>query len=212
MSEEIELKLSIAPADHRRFMAHPLLRQAVQRTDQMLDNQYFDTPDHALRQRGVAVRLRRQGRLRLQTIKLASSVATANGLSIRPEWEDPFRGRFDFSMIEVPEIRKWLQQPDIAERIVPLFQTRFRRVTWHLPIAERGLVLVQLDRGFVAARCGEREQREAISEIELELAGSEDAAVLTEIAGQLGQRIRLEPSDTSKSRRGYVLLDAVTGI
>ena len=124
----------------------------------------------------------------------------------------PNRGRFDFSMIEVPEIRKWLQQPDIAERIVPLFQTRFRRVTWHLPIAERGRVLVQLDRGFVAARCGEREQREAISEIELELAGSEDAAVLTEIAGQLGQRIRLEPSDTSKSRRGYVLLDAVTGI
>lgn len=210
MPQEIELKLRINPADHRRFMAHPWLRQAVRRTDQILDNHYYDTPEHALRLRGVAVRLRRQGRQRLQTIKLAPSVATAGGLSIRPEWEGPFRHRFDFSVIEVPDVRDWLQRPDIAERIGPLFQTRFRRVTWHLPIAAGGTVLVQLDRGFIAARCGERIAREDISEIELELAGSTDANALRRAAETLGSRIELIPSDISKARRGYALLAALS--
>ena len=168
--------------------------------------------DGAAQESGVAVRLRRQGRLRLQTIKLAPSVVSANGLSIRPEWEGPFRGRFDFSVIEVPELRSWLQQPGIADRIGPLFQTRFRRVTWHLPLAEGGTVLVQLDRGLVVVRCGEREQREVISEIELELSDSNNADVLSEIADELGQRIALIPSDISKARRGYALLAATAAM
>ena len=65
MSNELELKLAISPSDHRRLLAHPVLRTATNRTDQMLDNSYFDTPDLALRRRGIALRLRKLGRLRL---------------------------------------------------------------------------------------------------------------------------------------------------
>lgn len=210
MAEEIELKLQIAPADHRRLLLHPLLRTATARSDQILDNHYYDTPDQALRQHGVALRLRRQGRQRLQTIKLAPSVVSANGLSQRPEWETPYRRRFDFSVIEAPELRAWLQRPEIAGRIVPLFQTRFRRITWHLPLPAGGEVLVALDRGFVAAGTGTGERREPISEVELELAGSRDTDALRRIAAELGQRIALSPSDISKAKRGYALLAAVT--
>lgn len=211
MAEEIELKLSIDPAHHRRFLVHPLLRTASARSDQMLDNYYYDTPEHTLREHGVAVRLRKQGRQRLQTIKLAPTALGRGGLSVRPEWETPFRRQFDFTVVDVTAVRDWLLRPEITERIVPMFQTRFRRITWHLPLAEGGEVLVALDRGFVAASHGEQEQRCAISEVELELSGSRDTGALQRIADELGQRIPLKPSNVSKAKRGYALLAAVTG-
>lgn len=210
MAEEIELKLAIEPADHRRLMLHPLLRTARLRTDQMLDNRYFDTPDLALRKHGVAVRLRQQGRQRLQTIKLAPKVVPGDGLSMRPEWETPYRKQFDFTVVGVPEVRDWLLRPEICQRIGPLFQTRFRRITWHLPLTDGGEVLVALDRGFVTIGDQPDAPRTAISEVELELAGSRDARALHRIADQLRTRVTLVPSDISKARRGYDLLAAVT--
>ena len=70
---------------------------------------------------------------------------------------------------------------------------------------------MQLDRGFVSARCGQREAREDISEIELELSGTTDVEALRRTAETLGSRIELIPSDISKARRGYALLAAVGG-
>jgi inorganic triphosphatase YgiF len=210
MAEEIELKLAIDPADHRRFLAHPLLRTATARSDQILDNVYYDTPSHELRKKGVAVRLRKQGRVRLQTIKLAPSVIAGSGLSSRPEWETPFKRRFDFSVVSVASVRDWLLTPEISGRIGPMFQTRFRRITWHLPLPAGGEVLVALDRGYVAAGSGENELRSPISEVELELSGSTDTGALTRMAAELGARVLLTPSDTSKAKRGFTLLAAVT--
>lgn len=203
MSLEIELKLLLAATDTRRFMAHPCLRAAIQRSDQMLDNFYYDTPELALRRRGVALRLRKQGRLRLQTIKLAAQSVVSKGLAIRPEWETPFRRTFDFSIVEDDATRVWLQQAEIAGRIGQLFRSRFRRVTWHLPLANGGEILVALDRGEVTANGGAI----PICEVELELAGSSDIAALHSLAAELGQRVTLTPSDISKAQRGYALLD-----
>jgi adenylate cyclase len=203
LSLEIELKLLLAATDIRRFMAHPCLRAATERSDQMLDNYYYDTPELALRRRGVALRLRKQGRLRLQTIKLAAQAIVSKGLAIRAEWETPFRQTFDFSMVEDDAVRAWLQQPEIAGRIGPLFRTRFRRVTWHLPLAEGGEILVALDRGEVTGNNGVT----PICEVELELAGSSDIPALQTLAAELGQRVMLAPSDVSKAQRGYALLD-----
>lgn len=209
MAHEIELKLSLDPADALRFMRHPLLRGARARSDEMLDNWYYDTPELALRQYGVALRVRRQGRKRLQTIKLASKLLGEAGLSMRPEWETPFSGVFDFSPVAPAATRAWLQRPEIAERIAPLFQTRFRRQTWHLPLAQ-GELLIALDRGVV--RLPEPETDTApICEVELELSDSEDVAAIRTVAERLAQRVRLEPSDISKAQRGYVLLGALPG-
>lgn len=200
VAEEIELKLAIAPSDQRRFLCHPLLREARLKTDQMLDNTYFDTPELALRKRGIALRVRKQGRLRLQTVKLAGKASGA--LSIRSEWETPYRGQFDFSPIDVTEVRQWLEQPSILAQTGPLFQTRFRRVTWHIPVATGGEILVALDRGFVLA--GGR--KDAISEVELELSGSTDVDALHQLANRLSAKITLTPATLSKAQRGYDLL------
>ena len=95
MAEEVELKPALAEGHHSRFLRHPLLKQAVERHVETLDNLYYDTRELSLRRRGIALRLRRKGRDWLQTVKLAGS--SAAGLSSRPEWEAPYMGHFDFS-------------------------------------------------------------------------------------------------------------------
>lgn len=200
MAQEVELKLAIAPADWRRFMAQPLLRDAPRIHDEMLDTTYFDTPDLDLRGHGVALRVRRIGRRKVQTVKLAA--IASGGLSIRPEWETPYAGRFDFSPVDAPGIREWLERPEILSRLGPLFQTRFRRRTWRLPLAAGGEILVALDRGEILA--GGRAA--PISEVELELAGGGGPADLTTLADRLAQRMSLKPANLSKAQRGYLLL------
>lgn len=204
MAQEIEIKLALEPSYQRRFMRHPLLRLASARTDQILDNIYYDTPDLALKKYGIALRIRRQGRQRLQTVKLGGKAV--GGLSIRPEWEVPYRGRFDFSAIDNLAARRWLEQAEILQRIAPIFHTRFRRITWHLPLDAGGEVLVALDRGDIFAGG----QQAKISEVELELAGTEDVTALKNISEQLQQRVLLMPSSISKAQRAYALLAKVT--
>lgn len=197
MADEIELKLALAEADHARFMRHPLLRGAARRHVAQLDNIYYDTGDLLLRRSGIALRLRRKGRDWLQTVKLAGNAAA--GLSSRPEWETPYAGHFDFATIDDDSLRAWLQRPKLLARIVPVCETRFRRVTWELP-ATTGALLVTLDRGWVIADG----RREPISEVEIELAGA-PVAELFRCAGALAERIALVPAVLSKAERGYRL-------
>ena len=197
MAEEIELKLALAEAHQARFLRHPLLRQASERHVAQLDNIYYDTEKLGLRRRGISLRLRRKGKLWLQTVKLAGNAAA--GLSSRPEWEGPYAGHFDFSAIDEPQLRAWLQRPELLARLLPVCETRFRRITWNLP-AKAGAVLLTLDRGWVIADG----RREAISEVELELAGAPVQA-LFDFAGQLAARVALTPAVLSKAERGYRL-------
>ena len=197
MAEEIELKLALAAGQQARFLRHPLLKKAIERRVETLDNIYYDTADLSLRRRGISLRLRRQGRDWLQTVKLAGS--SAAGLSSRPEWEIPYTGHFDFSAIEVASVRKRLQKPRLLARIIPICETRFRRISWRFPAAS-GAVLLVLDRGWVIAKG----RREAISEVELELAGAPVHSIFV-LATQLAQRVALTPSVLSKAERGYRL-------
>jgi adenylate cyclase len=197
MAEEVELKLALAESHQSRFLRHPLLKQAALRHVDTLDNIYYDTSDLSLRRCGISLRLRRKGREWLQTVKLAGS--SAGGLSSRPEWETPYTGHFDFSAVDQSAVREWLQRPRLLARIIPICETRFRRITWKF-IAAPGAVLLTLDRGWIIANG----RRESISEVELELA---DAAVhaIFGLATQLAQRATLTPAVLSKAERGYRL-------
>ncbi len=197
MAEEVELKLALAEGHQARFLRHPLLRQAVERHVGTLDNIYYDTADLALRRRGISLRLRRKGRVWLQTVKLAGS--SSAGLSSRPEWETPYSGHFDFSAVDNQLVQKWLARPDLLARIVPICETRFRRITWRFP-AGSGHVLLTLDRGWIIGNG----RREAISEVELELAGAPVSAIFG-LARQFAKRASLTPSVLSKAERGYRL-------
>ena len=60
MAKEIELKLGLPTAQARRVTAHPLL-SGFKPQKYRLFNTYYDTPEFDLRNRGIALRLRRKG-------------------------------------------------------------------------------------------------------------------------------------------------------
>lgn len=198
MPQEIELKLALPESAHRQFLRHPLLKQATCRQSFRLINLYYDTPALDLHKRGIALRLRARGQAWLQTVKCAG--AASSGLAARPEWETPYGGHFDFSAINDPAVREWLERPKIKARIAPVFETSFQRNAWTFETAPGVCVEMVLDRGWIAA--GGR--RQAISEVEIELlSGSE--AQLFDLARVLTERIPLAPAPLSKAERGYRL-------
>ncbi|MBI4986880.1 MAG: CHAD domain-containing protein [Rhodocyclales bacterium] len=198
MADEVELKLALAEAAQRPFLRHPLLKTAVARKSERLINLYYDTPALELHKRGIALRLRRQGRRWLQTVKCAGS--SAAGMSSRPEWETPYSGQFDFSVVDAAAVRKWLERNRIRTRIAPLFETNFQRTTWRFEPTAGVVLLLAYDRGWIAASG----RREAISELEIEIA-SGDAPEVFALARALAERVALVPALLSKAERGYRL-------
>ena len=198
MAEEIELKLSLPDSAHRAFLRHPLLLQAEHLGARKLTNIYFDTPDLTLHRKGIALRTRRQGRAWLQTVKCAG--VAAGGLAARPEWEQPYAGRFDFSIIDDPRVRDLLERHRLHSHLTPAFETTFTRITWRLTPTRGTAVLLMLDRGRIAAGSAE----EALSEIEIELERG-SAAALFAIAQALAADLPVRPALLSKAERGYRL-------
>lgn len=198
MAEEIELKLALPEIAQRAFLRHPLLRQASRKETQRLTNLYYDTPDLALRKHGVALRLRAQGKRWLQTVKCAGK--RMGGLSSRPEWETPYAGHFDFASIDDPAVRAWLEQPKIASRLAPVFETNFQRIAWTFELPRATRIELALDRGWITAAG----QREAISEIEIELISGETSELFA-FALTLAERVAVFPAPLSKADRGYAL-------
>jgi inorganic triphosphatase YgiF len=198
MAAEIELKLALPEQAQRLFLRHPLLRQAARRSAQRLLNVYYDTPQLELRERGIALRLRRKGGRWLQTVKCAGD--EAGGIAMRPEWEAPYAGHFDFSAIEDEQVRAWLERPKIAARLAPVFETHFQRIAWLFMQADGARIELALDRGWIAAAGSQA----PISEVELELLdGAPDA--LFALALALAERAPLIPAPLSKADRGYAL-------
>src|SRR5574343_1964159 len=99
MATEVELKLYCSPDAIARVGIHPLIAAGVETGPaKRLENTYYDTPDLALHQARIALRVRKTPTELLQTVKCAAkSVAV---LSTRPEWESPFAGDLEFSAVD----------------------------------------------------------------------------------------------------------------
>lgn len=198
MPNEIELKLAFPPEAHREVLNHPLLAAAARvGHTQTLVNTYFDTPDQALSAQKVALRTRKAGRRSLQTVKCAA--ASQGGLSTRPEWEQPYRGSFDFNAIDMPEVRALLEAQ--ADRIVPLFTTNFHRTTFALTPRAGVVIHAMVDTGLISANG----RTEPIAEVELEIIEGGEPDDLFAIACELAATLPLLPYDPSKAERGYRL-------
>lgn len=197
MATEIELKLYCSPEEIARIETHPLISAGVETgPSKRLENTYFDTPDLALHQERIAVRLRATPSEKLQTVKCAAkSVA---GLSSRPEWETSYSGSFDFSAVDARKVRTFLEAQQHA--LVPVFTTSFDRRTRRIDISKKIAILVMVDIGQVSS--GDRVM--PISEVELELAQGNPEDLL-DFAIALASHLPLVPHDVSKAERGYQL-------
>ncbi|MHB1333845.1 MAG: CYTH and CHAD domain-containing protein [Sulfuriferula sp.] len=198
MTVEIELKLALQPEQIARLKRHPLLSDADTPLRRRLVSVYFDTPALELMQARAALRVRRVGKNRVQTVKIGGG--SAGGLHQRPEWETSLAGvvpepeRFDAPVV------KALLTPDLVARLSPVFETRLWRTTWTLPIRGGGSIEVALDQGEVIGAG----RSMPVCEVELELKSGQPA-VLYDLALALAVDFDLRPDPLSKAERGYAL-------
>lgn len=204
--QEIELKLALPATDPSSLGAllarTPVLARRKASTKR-LHNIYFDTPAQDLRQRRVALRLRRVGseaRPRwLQTLKIAGLDDSA--LSQRDEWEAPVPGaRLRRDALPQAAWSDIDPQGAVFRALKPCFETTFERSSWIVHRRDRSVIEVSLDIGQITAG----EQLGAICELELELREGAPQA-LFDVARQIAQRVAVLPASMSKAQRGYAL-------
>lgn len=210
MGSETELKLRLSAADARRVSRLGMLRGMPKET-LLLENVYYDTADHALADRRMALRRRRIGKLWLLTIKSAGK--SGGGLSTRSEWEYPCPpDRFDFSGVDQPALRSFLEK--ITPQLTPLYSTNFQRRTWMIEPHPALSIELALDQGEICAcpldSAGQpgRPVSKGLCELELELKHGESRA-LFEIALQLAEKLALMPENESKAQRGRRLYKGI---
>lgn len=193
---EIELKLLIPPAALEALRADPLLA-CVRARRKQLDNIYFDTPDRALAQARVGLRLRKDGRRWLQTVKGSGSAQA--GLHQREEIEFAVAGKaLQWAPLAGTPFAALLEP--VWEQVVPQFRTLFSRDLRLLRGPSGAVIEVAIDQGEIIADS----RREALCELELELkSGAVDD--LFELALELAGRHPLMVDNRSKAERGHAM-------
>lgn len=205
---EIELKLTLDPADVARCRRHPLLA-GVKAERRRLHSIYFDTPDFTLTRRKIALRLRRVGYHWVQTLKAAAPAVGA--LSARPEWEAQVMSNTPDLAVLPTAARALLKGVDLAH-LSPVFITDIKRDTWQISIGET-VMEIALDQGEIqVSRLANPEvtpPESRVCEIELELKSGPPDGLFVAALGLL-ERVPLRIDSRSKAARGYVLAGAVT--
>ncbi|TDQ81441.1 inorganic triphosphatase YgiF [Dongia mobilis] len=200
MNQEIELKLFLpdGAARLRPSRLARLLGATARASKSQLETTYFDGPDGWLRGRGMALRVRRDGKRHIQTLKLP--MAGPDGLQSYFELEAEISGdRPILDAIGDGKVRQRLQRSGLMARLRPVFTTRFERHAFTLH-QDGSDIEVALDLGAIECRLGAL----PIAEIEFELKAGDPRSlfhcaerVVEEVGGRLGH--------LSKAARGYRL-------
>ena len=199
---ESELKFTV-PAKRRAALERELRRGSV-RIEQM-QAIYFDTADEHLAKHGVALRLRKEGRYWVQTVK-AAMAGSLRRVEDNVSVKGPRGGRppaLDLARHDAAPagevLRKTLgngSKGDASAGLSIRFRTDVSRMTRTICVAG-ARVEIALDTGEIVA--GDRSQ--PICELELELK-SGNAAALVRLAAQWADRHGLWLSTVSKGERG----------
>jgi inorganic triphosphatase YgiF len=204
---EIELKLAVPAEKLARLSRAPKMLALVGSAPgsrKRYVTTYFDTPDRRLAEAELALRVRRDGRRRIQTVKTAAQPMTA-GLA-RGEWEREIVGEApvidDVWLAEIGDkaVRKLLAKTKVRGRLSPLFTTDFRRQAWRVHYGASDIELA-FDKGEIAAGKGVV----PIAEIELELKAG-DPTDLYGLAREIAEIVPAVVESRSKAERGYALL------
>lgn len=221
---ETELKLRVGDAAITALPLSRPLRDVAPRTLQ-LDAIYYDTADRLLQRHGMALRVRREGRRWVQTLKrdtasgsdeLGAASPDAGprnaGMTSRSEWEWPLAvaggvPRVDRARLRNTPAAALLRAHRRAGSLLPLFRVRVRRTLWDVTFRSSRIEVV-LDRGRIEAGEGRRRATLPVAELELELKQGEAAdlpALALRIAGRGGDALALLPATRGKAERGHRL-------
>ncbi|UXN60187.1 CYTH and CHAD domain-containing protein [Phyllobacterium zundukense] len=194
---EIELKLRAPPGSLDRIRTSPVLQQDCRNKGMIrrLETTYYDTADHKLFGAGISLRVRRSGKVLVQTIKRMS----VDDPLTRQEWEAPVKTLApDLGALPVSEIDGIFDRIAV-DQLVPIFVTRVRRHRVTVDVSE-GQIEVAFDDGVIEAGS----QRKPLCEVELELKQGR-AAALYQLGLGLMDISPLCLETQSKSARGYAL-------
>ena len=172
MMTERELKLEL-PATTDGEALRALLAMGPSRVTRMRAT-YFDTPDFALAKQDCSLRIRQEGRRRVQTVKAASG--PAGGLFSRREYEQPARGQLPSLDADNPVT---VLLGERVDELGPRFDVAVTRRTWHL---QTGRAEIELALDIGEAHAGDAAS--AFCEMEAELIGGDVAELFV-----LGRRI-----------------------
>lgn len=200
-AREIELKFELPPEALAALTRSSLLQdmQPLDKGWRLLSSVYYDTPAQKLRRQGLALRVRRIGRRRIQTVKAETRRAAVMD---RAEWESDLRGSTpDLSAAARQSGEKILASRKLAEKLQPLFETRMRRKRFR-HLTSDCEIEVSLDKGEVVSEG----KTAPLCELELELKRGTPADLFA-LARALSAQFPLRLSVVSKSERGYALID-----
>jgi inorganic triphosphatase YgiF len=196
--QETELKLDLAPSALSQFARSIARRGHAKPHSKNIVSVYFDTDDYTLRKAGFTLRVRRDGRRSLQTVKQEGPHAA---LLARNEWEKPIRGPGPDLDAARETALKPLLGKKLARKLKPMFETSVRRTVYPMHDGYTEIELV-LDEGKVIAG----DKSAALHEIEMELR-SGATVDLFRLARTLGRDVPMQLSLRTKADRGYALLD-----
>lgn len=206
--KEIEIKLYANKNVMRQIYESVLFSKysrSAWQTKELL-NQYIDTNDYALTKAHVALRIRKDNDIYIQTLKARGN--SVGGFSEREEIDWYLsKPELDISLLTEKYWPKELAQVD-KKALQGIFSTDFIRhyslFTWQHE-GEEAHIEVALDTGVVCAG----QKQDNISEVELELKQGSPKAMLA-FAIELAEQFPLIPSDSSKAERGYRLLQTMS--
>ena len=207
--DEVELRLTVSPADLPRLRRLALLTEssAGRSTTRKLGSTYFDTPSRALRDAGVTLRVRNIGKRRLQTLKLGRSFHA--GISRRAEHESWIDGDTpDLTALKDKQVAELLAKTRADGHLRPVFATTVRRTERLLhyvaPDGSRADIVVDIDVGEIRAG----DSVTPVHEVELELRAGPPGA-LYDLALALSQLLPVRIGVLSKAARAERLAQPV---
>ena len=199
---EVELKLELSVAALPQFRKLPLIRELAASAKRSVQvSVYFDTDTHKLRRHGLTLRVRRVGDRHTQTIKATrdSNILARNEWESEIDDEEPGLARARGTALDP------LLTGKFRRKLKPQFETRVRRTVFSL---ERDGAVIELALDVGTIETGVASMR--LCEIELELQRG-DKAQLFEVARLISRALPTQLALTSKSERGYRLLNDVHG-
>jgi triphosphatase len=195
-AQEIEVKFA-APAEVLPRLQHQFPAKAIRAAKpKSVVSVYFDTDKLNLRKHGLTMRVRRNGKQRLQTVKAGDGQA----VTTRGEWEHAVRSdQPDFKALRGTPAEKILKKKKIRSTVKPIFETRVTRAICPVKVG-RSLIEVAFDQGEIDTG----QESAPLSEVELELKRGK-AADLFQLAKTIARKAPLELALVSKAERGYRL-------
>lgn len=204
MDMEVEAKFCATPSICRQLASlEQLAGYRLHRLDTTsVRDHYYDTPDQALRRHGYALRLRRNGRKIVATLK-SLTPATDAGVHRREEYELTLpRETTDVASWPADETRTRVLILTEGHPLERLFSITQRRQKWH--IIHEGHVVAELSCDAVEAAAHDAHTN--WHELEVELAGAGTETDLSAIIDELRTQLNVTPESRSKYERGLDLL------